>query len=107
MKPRYVQHVSKQGKKWKLAGGAYNTELQHPDWRVEACGIPDFHYLPKSEYIFVDSPKEWRHVPVDFVADCRGIEIGGGFGPRILLPDGYRFRTDSLVGVEKLVDVSA
>jgi len=58
---RYVQHVSGQGKKWRLASTTYNDRAQH-DWSVEGEFTEENHYLPKSEYRLCEPPERWREI---------------------------------------------
>lgn len=63
---QWVQHISKQGEKWKVRDCAYNTDYPpRHDWCVEtprSGGIDRYHYLPKSEYIPCDPPEQWEDV---------------------------------------------
>lgn len=92
MKNRYVQHLSGQGKKWKLCDAPYNTSEseQRADWMV--IGDTDTHYVPKSEYRLVYPPTSWEPCTHECTMqrDMRGLVLPGG--PVVLLPIGYRWQ---------------
>jgi hypothetical protein len=75
----YVQH--------RLGGTIYETTGfdNHPHaWRVEGTG-KWFFYLPKSEYIVVDTPSEqWvpidvHYLHLDFIFDEHGNQLNGPY----------------------------
>lgn len=87
---QWVQHISRQGEKWKVHDVCWQTQ-----WEVErGQGESGFYYLPKSEYILCAPPERW----VDVTAEC---EITNTGLVRHLHPDephtypsvtsGYRF----------------
>jgi hypothetical protein len=64
---KWVQHISGQGEKWEVRDCAYNLmEPPNDDICVinpnPGKGISRYHFLPKSEYILCDPPKEWEDV---------------------------------------------
>ena len=66
---RCVQHKSGQGERWPLMGGSHNPESDV--WIVRA-GTGRLYTLPRSEYLLVPSPDDWR----DVTQDCAAV-LGG------------------------------
>jgi hypothetical protein len=93
--PRWVQHKSGQGEKWKVLDVSYNTEPPEKySWCVEAgIGIDRYYFLPKSEYREYLPP--WRRVTGELKASGGPPWRSKLFGARVpvmALPDGLRWK---------------
>lgn len=69
---RYVQHISKQGRKWELDGNTREEYESATEWVVKSEDGSERHFLPKSEYVLCPPPERW----VDVTAECTLDECG-------------------------------
>jgi hypothetical protein len=85
--PRWVQHKSGQGEKWKVLDVSYNTEPPEKDsWCVEAgIGIDRHYFLPKSEYVECPPPP-WRRVTGEYHTERDGKQLHMSNGEFYRLP---------------------
>lgn len=79
---KWVQHISGQGEKWEVKPSAYN-DMGYSDICVinyhDPKGIARYHFIPKSEYVPCDPPKEWKNVTEEYFTN--GFVIGQSSSP--------------------------
>lgn len=92
---QYVQHISGQGKKWKVRGDPFTTYWDCDPFDPADVGL--IIRLPKADYRLCDPPEDWRRVHVEFTPEYRGILLDSSVA--VDLPRGYRF--SSAVHIEK------
>lgn len=93
---QWVQHISKQGKKFKIMPGitsAYEWCV-HPD---DGIAEPGVYYLPKTEYEPCSAPKTWKDITseVEISPDERHLFHGVAL---LSANDFWRFRKVKLFG---------